>query len=534
MGRKKSFKKKLSPFSARALRHEQLTQAVNWCRLNGKGYKACLSHAKKEKKWPLVKVDSLKRRLKGIVKNGRENEARQVLTIDEEEQLITWMVQSNREHNGKTEPDVKAKVIEILMHRRHQLITMRKNNKAGGRNYIKLSSVAKNILKKQKVGGKLLKRLKRKYQDRLDTKNTEKVTTRRAEKNNDEVVDRHFNGEAGLEKTLLKLGIMDPVTKRIQSPERVLNKDETPQMIDYETTKSGQKKVFTGRGEDAFRNVAETRECQTLDVTWGLDGWQYHAHLVVNRKSVTDDFVQPETEVFDGTIDVVNKVSRKLLISPTEKGSQTGTSFLASMKELKAELEERKIQFPVCLCLDNHISRYDDDVIQWGEDNGIEFFFEESNTSGFLQALDQYNRQLHLKYNEAKDLYKKGRALYMVSNGSQKVDYTTVKINLVDFVRILATFWFTWSSIADRIKSFMEVGITKEGLFPELINRCKFTAISDSGGGAQSGGVGANGGGVGARCRGGKGPRRSSALLGSALVGSNLNFISYCRCFPPL
>lgn len=37
-----------------------------------------------------------------------------------------------------------------------------------------------------------------------------------------------------------------------------------------------------------------------------------------------------------------------------------------------------------------------------------------------------------------------------------------------------------------------------------------------------------------APCRGEKGPRRSSALLGSALVGSNLNFISYCRCFPPL
>ena len=29
MGRKKSFKKKLSPFSARVLRHQQLTEAVN-------------------------------------------------------------------------------------------------------------------------------------------------------------------------------------------------------------------------------------------------------------------------------------------------------------------------------------------------------------------------------------------------------------------------------------------------------------------------------------------------------------------------
>ena len=353
MGRKKGVKVKLSPFSQSALRRKQLEDAVAWCVLKGKGAHACLTHARKENKWELVKKSALQSRLNGHVKMGAEHEKRQVLTNDEEKELVDWLIEANKHQQAKNQADVKAKVIELLMHRQHM---NRTNHKKGGRGHI-------------------------------------------------------------------------------NDPSRVLNKDETPQFIDYESTKSGQNKVFCARGENAYATHSETRDCQTVDVTWGLDGWQYHLHLVVAKKEVTTDFVQTETLIFDGSMDDVNKCSRVLLISPTEKGSQTQVSILETLKQLKAELEARKVPFPVVLCSDNHSSRYGDDVLEWCENNGIEFFFEESNSSGFLQALDQYNRQLHLSYEKAKKVYKEGRARYIsIAQGGTKVDPKTIRVNLVDFV----------------------------------------------------------------------------------------------------
>ena len=296
MARKKGAKAKLSPVSARTQRLGQLEEAVAWCRLNNKGPKAAIAHGVAEKKWELVTRSSLQRRMSGKVASGHENEARQVLTCKEEKELVEWCVKANEAQQGKTDDEVKEKIIELLRHRNFVNRTS-----GGGRGFSKLSRAAKTVVRTQHVGGKLLRRIKRKYEDLVDTKNTQKIQARRAEKHSEDVIRRHFYDAAGLEALLLRCGIMDPVTKKIDA-RRVLNKDETPQFVDYDTTLSGQQKVWTGRGKQAFRAVQETRECQTVDVTWGLDGWQYHLHLVVARKEVSLDFVQPETETFDGTL----------------------------------------------------------------------------------------------------------------------------------------------------------------------------------------------------------------------------------------
>eukprot|EP00966_Prymnesium_polylepis_P195329 4527424-Prymnesium_polylepis.1 len=55
---------------------------------------------------------------------------------------------------------------------------------------------------------------------------------KRAAKTTEATVERHFNGEFGLEAELIDAGIMDPETKVIADPRRVLNSDETPQPID--------------------------------------------------------------------------------------------------------------------------------------------------------------------------------------------------------------------------------------------------------------------------------------------------------------
>ena len=58
----------------------------------------------------------------------------------------------------------------------------------------------------------------------------------------EKTVERHFHGEFGLEAELIDAGIMDPITKVISDPRRVLNCDETPQQIDA-PQKGSRKKV---------------------------------------------------------------------------------------------------------------------------------------------------------------------------------------------------------------------------------------------------------------------------------------------------
>lgn len=80
------------------------------------------------------------------------------------------------------------------------------------------------------------------------------------------------------------------------------------------------------------------------------------------------------------------------------------------------------IKFPVVICLDNHISRFDAQVLEEAgtfreridadeearaNELGFRLFFEESLTSQFLQMWDQLMRMFHAAYNTARIEYKK-------------------------------------------------------------------------------------------------------------------------------
>ena len=94
---------------------------------------------------------------------------------------------------------------------------------------------------------------------------------------------------------------------------------------------------------------------------------------------------------------------------------QTGTSFIQYLRLLDKMITERSdaevaaggepIKRPVVLMLDNHASRFDDEVLEEGTgaapELGIRIWTEESKVSGFLQALDQYNSAFHRAYNKA-------------------------------------------------------------------------------------------------------------------------------------
>jgi hypothetical protein len=97
---------------------------------------------------------------------------------------------------------------------------------------------------------------------------------------------------------------------------------------------------------------------------------------------------------------------------------------------------------------------------------GIRQFFEPAHTSGFLQALDQFNKKFHCAYARERKRYQKDLEL----NGS------ATHLKTSDFVRIVMDMWPYWSTPSDRRAAFRKVGILQDRLDSKQINRSKFAA----------------------------------------------------------
>ena len=118
---------------------------------------------------------------------------------------------------------------------------------------------------------------------------------------------------------------------------------------------------------------------------------------------------------------------------------------------------------PFALGMDNASSHHDDEAQQFCASVGIRLWYEESLTSDYLQALDQYNRKFHIVYRSGVKEERKIR------------NKPTMRISFVQFMIIFSRVWFHWSSPLDRVRSFRKVGITAHGIRPDLVNRSKFT-----------------------------------------------------------
>jgi len=96
---------------------------------------------------------------------------------------------------------------------------------------------------------------------------------------------------------------------------------------------------------------------------------------------------------------------------------------------------------------DNHASRDNVAVLEFRDERGIHLFFEASNTSGFLQPPDQYNKKFHLAYEKNKELHKRR---------------ITRSLTTADQLQILTEIWSYWSTPVDRIKSYLKVLSTNQ------------------------------------------------------------------------
>eukprot|EP00959_Pyramimonas_sp_CCMP1952_P398971 8360245-Pyramimonas_sp.AAC.1 len=134
-----------------------------------------------------------------------------------------------------------------------------------------------------------------------------------------------------------------------------------------------------------------------------LSGFLYGMHLIVARKSLTESLAPDiACETFDNKIHELEGYGSYSLLSLTECGVQTGESLLQRYKVLDKELIARGVKRPVLEMTDNHVSRYDDEVMEFCQSVGIHQWSEESNTSGIFQALDQNNKTCHVAYDREK------------------------------------------------------------------------------------------------------------------------------------
>ncbi|KAK3274494.1 hypothetical protein CYMTET_17320 [Cymbomonas tetramitiformis] len=134
---------------------------------------------------------------------------------------------------------ISAKIVSVLKARELR------NKRSKGVKYEKLSQAAKQCLAHNGPSPKFFQYLFGYYSDVIDEKKPVAVEKKRIAAYTEETIEEHFFAEgSGLEATLIRHGIMCAVTKKITDPKRLLNRDETPQFVDF-------------KGNNIRRRVAE-------------------------------------------------------------------------------------------------------------------------------------------------------------------------------------------------------------------------------------------------------------------------------------
>ena len=83
--------------------------------------------------------------------------------------------------------------------------------------------------------------------------------------------------------------------------------------------------------------------------------------------------------------DAARKINH-LLISTTDKGVQDHQCLLEAYKEFNKYLLEKGVQKPVTLLSDGHSSRFDDEVLEFLNEEQIHLFIGPADTTGLTFA----------------------------------------------------------------------------------------------------------------------------------------------------
>lgn len=478
---------------------DNLRAAVEFAQNHKLGARKALTEAKKAgRTWAtqdLVSVPQLDNALNGRTKWLTQRLDYDILTETEDKRLEEWLLASakndcaakEQQHAGIKE--VSAKVIQLLKARWAYNKTKNHSVKSG---CVPLTKAEKRLAFElhAEVSHVWWQRWLARH-PKVQVKGESNIEDNRSKKQNEHTVQKHFYGEFGIEAELLDANIMDPVTKKVIDPRRVLWTDETPQFIDYNAT-GAQPKAIGERGKRLRRSSKLNRETLSVCMTQDLSGFQYGPQLNIKRanftEGMTDCFDTPEwAPCFNDSILVIDKKSTYLTMCKSDNGVQTGETLLEYLESLDKQITARSnaevamgrppIERPVFLGTDNHNSRFDPKVLKAAADAsprlGMRIWAEESNVSHFLQWLDKINKMFHGAYNKAKVEYKKRwKAVY-----GEEPD-----IGIPEFLEIfggckefdLEGMWFTWCTPQNIIAACRAVGFLGCTLDPSQIDRANF------------------------------------------------------------
>jgi hypothetical protein len=263
-----------------------------------------------------------------------------VLTATELAALKGWIRASEAKNCPVPAQEVLSKKIrEFLLAR---ALFNRKNHKSKNLDYLTKHEwdIVKN---KVTAGGHTWVQRNLLSDSTLQLKNAKAQDAKRAGKQREEVVTKHYDGPSGLVAELKRLGIMDD-DGIILDGRRIINMDEMPEFLDYLKGKAG--KAWGTKGKPLEITDSENKETATVMMAADQKGFIYGVQFLFKRKTLTEGMtacmnVPPAAKCFDSQIYHLEQRSTYCLVSPTDKGMQTGKTFLEFLHMLREQVDHR-------------------------------------------------------------------------------------------------------------------------------------------------------------------------------------------------
>lgn len=418
----------------------QYTAAVRYCIDNNcKGYAAL-----KTGQFGLIKDPrTINRRLEKTIVTGEEKGHLKILTSNEEECLVRYLVNRNRACRGLSRAETEKLILDMLKVKDHI-------NKTSRKDFVKLTDNAKKALIKNRIGRGFWRRFDIAHPD-VKRKKPGNVSINRALSCTRDMAAIHLDE---LATELIEVGIFTNA-ERIDAgvwtgdidTSRIIAHDETPQFINYGPDKRA-KLVYCGTGEECHKLTKENRECVTIQPFSTFSGEMILVQVIFAGKGVSSHMC-PQVAV-----DSI----KNLMISTTEYGVSTHESLLDAYKVIETQLTQANIQHPVVIISDGHSSRTDADTLKFLLDNLMRLFLLPSNTTGVTQKHDQINQNIHKEYQNAKE----------------EIFTPFSTINHEGFMTVLSKAWPRWIEKEDLVAAGKRVGISKDGLNVNWMDQKKF------------------------------------------------------------
>ena len=270
-----------------------------------------------------------------------------ILTPTETDSLVKWLLGSAQNDNPATEAEASAQVTKMLQCRR--LANRRKRSGKPNAAVVELTAAEVRV---GLDGGELSHTWFSRFyaaNPECQKKTAHKQEAKRVAKQREDVVERHFDGDFGFTKSLTARGIMDAAGV-LTDKRRLLNGDEMPAFLDFLTHNT---MAIGERGVALQKSGEENRECASVNMAGDLGGFVYGPQYLVARKHMQaayGDCTEPWADLddfgelcHDDKIYLLEQRSTYSLVSLTDKGVQTGTSFVEFLHFLRLQIDARNV-----------------------------------------------------------------------------------------------------------------------------------------------------------------------------------------------